>query len=421
MILADIIAKRLDALHPMVGLNRMYLIDTVSPAALYWLAKQFDVLGYKGWFQADTEEKRRALIKRAIELHRYKGTPWAVKEAIKTLGFTQVVLQERVGLNDGYYNGLFDYDGTHTYGGDGVGEWATFRVVLNLDEYNSFLGQGSLTALIALINEYKNVRSHLVGIVFQVGFEDTVEFEDATDNTEALLIDNDYITGFTLNYDGMADYDGEYEYDFTGDTLTITESSGPQAFVVRTAGVDETMRMVFSDIVDVDWGDGTVETNLIGAVSHTYATIDSYDIFITGSLITGIEIGSASTGYEQPFSINGIPSTVTSLVINGQVDSAVDLTGIAALELLTIVPTGTGDSGVQSVVLPENISALNYVSIKDNPMSQGVVDGLWEALDAGGVMNGYAFIRSDPYEAPSGSGLAAITSLQAKGWSCVYE
>jgi phage tail P2-like protein len=54
-------------------------------------------LGYKGWKLANTEDDKRSLIKKAIELHRYKGTVWAVKEAMKSIGFTDAVLIEHTG------------------------------------------------------------------------------------------------------------------------------------------------------------------------------------------------------------------------------------------------------------------------------------------------------------------------------------
>lgn len=63
----------------------VYMIDEVDARALPILAEQFDVLGYKGMRLALTEADKRALIKKAIELHRYKGSVWAVREAMKAI------------------------------------------------------------------------------------------------------------------------------------------------------------------------------------------------------------------------------------------------------------------------------------------------------------------------------------------------
>ena len=63
----------------------VYWIDTVDASALPVLARQFHVMGLEGWDYAATEAEQRALLKQAVELHRFKGTPWAVRQGIKRL------------------------------------------------------------------------------------------------------------------------------------------------------------------------------------------------------------------------------------------------------------------------------------------------------------------------------------------------
>jgi len=75
----------------------VYIIDTVDSSAIPYLAEQFDVLGYNGFRLAKNEDEQREIIKRAIELKRYKGTVWAVKEALKSIGYPDAVLKESVG------------------------------------------------------------------------------------------------------------------------------------------------------------------------------------------------------------------------------------------------------------------------------------------------------------------------------------
>src|ERR1700752_76083 len=74
----------------------VYLIDTVDSDAIPYLAEQFDVLGYKGFRLANTETDQREIIKRSIELHRYKGTLWAVREALTSIGFGNAIIVEHV-------------------------------------------------------------------------------------------------------------------------------------------------------------------------------------------------------------------------------------------------------------------------------------------------------------------------------------
>lgn len=74
----------------------VYLIDLVDADALPHLADQFHVLGLEGWNAALTEDSRRALIQSAIELHRHKGTPWALKRALAPLGLTVDVIDQMI-------------------------------------------------------------------------------------------------------------------------------------------------------------------------------------------------------------------------------------------------------------------------------------------------------------------------------------
>lgn len=64
----------------------VYLVDNAQEALLPRLAEQFHVSGDEGWLLASDDAKRRELIKRAIELHRYKGTRWALTEVFRVLG-----------------------------------------------------------------------------------------------------------------------------------------------------------------------------------------------------------------------------------------------------------------------------------------------------------------------------------------------
>lgn len=155
--LVNVAGSRFDA----VPLQDMliFIIDTVPAEALPYIAAQFNVLGIKGWLLANTEQKKRDLIKRAIELHRRKGTPWAIKNALASVGYPTVVIVEGVGLN---YDGSFDYDGSQNYGG---GYWANFLVRIYTDETPS---AGDQALIISLINEYKNERSNLVDVEYYI-------------------------------------------------------------------------------------------------------------------------------------------------------------------------------------------------------------------------------------------------------------
>ena len=72
----------------------VYLVDQVRASLLPVLADQFSLLDEAVWGLAESNGTKRALIKGSIELHRYKGTPWSIREVFRLLGFGEVVIHE---------------------------------------------------------------------------------------------------------------------------------------------------------------------------------------------------------------------------------------------------------------------------------------------------------------------------------------
>ncbi|WP_165672268.1 phage tail protein I [Metapseudomonas otitidis] len=115
----------------------VYLIDVVPDQVLPHLAEQFHVAGLEGWRFTRTPQERRTLIKHAVELHRFKGTPWAIEQVLVTLNLSGRVTE------------WFEYGGTPYH----------FRVEVELSDRG--MDEATFNALVALITEYKNVRSRL--------------------------------------------------------------------------------------------------------------------------------------------------------------------------------------------------------------------------------------------------------------------
>jgi P2-related tail formation protein len=180
------------------------LIDTVPAAALPALAVQFDVLGFKGLKFATTTQAQRQLIKQAIEIHRYKGTPWSIKEALKLAGVQgTTVIQE--GITGIIYDAEELFDGTVSYGAN---SWAMFRVIIDIINIGNFV----LTDLQGLINEYKNVRSHLFNITFSANFDEVLSH---TEELAELGIEQGPETvGPGSLYDGGQVYDANTDYNY---------------------------------------------------------------------------------------------------------------------------------------------------------------------------------------------------------------
>ncbi|MDF0606616.1 phage tail protein I [Neisseriaceae bacterium TC5R-5] len=135
----------------------VYLVDTVSASALPSLAQQFSLVG-DGWELAESDDARRALIRRAIELHRYKGTPWSIREVIRRLGLGEVTLIEGLNAND--RDGAIQRDGLYVHGDPT--QWAVYRVILSAPVTNDQAEQ-----LRQLLAAYAPARCHLASLEYQ--------------------------------------------------------------------------------------------------------------------------------------------------------------------------------------------------------------------------------------------------------------
>jgi len=181
----------------------VYVIDTVSASALPTLARQFDVEGFIGYGVATTDEQRREIIKRAIELKRYMGTVYAIREAMRICGYTDSTITEGIDL------------------GDPLIDWARFSIDSEIGDTVGIDGV-SQTNLAKLIREYKNVRSYLEGITYRLGIYDTIPELNDTLNLayEAPTLDED-LGHKSFFYDGTYSYDGTKKYSESNDELII--------------------------------------------------------------------------------------------------------------------------------------------------------------------------------------------------------
>lgn len=112
--------------EPSLALIMTNLIDVTPAEYLDLLAEKWSVTGYDGWLLAESEDAKRNLIKRAVELHRHKGTPWAIKEIMMQLGFGEVDLIER--LSGQKRDGSIKRNALHFHGSKS--KWAHYRIVL---------------------------------------------------------------------------------------------------------------------------------------------------------------------------------------------------------------------------------------------------------------------------------------------------
>jgi P2-related tail formation protein len=193
----------------------IYLIDTVNASALPILAEQFDVLGIKGFGLVQTEEEQREVIKKAIELHRFKGTPWSIKEALKAIGYFGAEIVEGFSDDIIFYDGVHNHNGTQLYG---PGHWADFAVIMDIGATQGINAQ-SAAAAVALIIEYKNVRSRLRYVAYQATINEIM-----TGITESFSLSVVSTIGESLGYyhDSVYFYNGNVTHGTSDESLSVT-------------------------------------------------------------------------------------------------------------------------------------------------------------------------------------------------------
>lgn len=182
-----------------LGKLLIYIIDTVDASLLPYFAQQFDVLGYKGLKLAQTEADQREIIKRAIELHRYKGTEWAVKEALKSIGFSDIEL-----IKTGYDH------------------WAKFGI--RITNQSVQLTDSSFFDIIQMVTEYKRAVCVLEEVLITIQIVDVLNIEDSEVVINAAIssVDNLTLSG-SLRYDGSAPFNGNHNFTGDGDVFTMTQ------------------------------------------------------------------------------------------------------------------------------------------------------------------------------------------------------
>lgn len=143
---------QIDSLHSDIENLFLYNIDQLPMSFVRYLAWQYRI---EAWQDLETESAQRDAVRNAIELHRKKGTPWAVEHAVSRLGYESVILNEGSGF--GTYDGTYTYSGAKQYGADDT--WPLFQVCLDLSDHP--FDEAVRDRIYRAVNTYKNLRSHL--------------------------------------------------------------------------------------------------------------------------------------------------------------------------------------------------------------------------------------------------------------------
>lgn len=193
----DVIKETLAEIN--LGELLIYMVDSCDVTLLPFLAEQFDVLGYKGWRLAQTESDKRTIIKRAIELHRYKGTEWAIKEALKSIGFSDIEL-----IKTGYDH------------------WAKFGI--KITNGSTQLTESSFYDITQMVEEYKRAVCVLEEVLMTIQVQDILFIDDDVARVSIAIsaLDN-LVLSATIRYDGSITYDGQHNFSGDGDVASISE------------------------------------------------------------------------------------------------------------------------------------------------------------------------------------------------------
>ena len=130
-----------------------------SDEVLWHLARQFDVAG--PLYQAmTTRAQKERLVEMALRLQRKRGTPWAVEEVMRLLGYTDAWVLDRVRIL--LYDGEAIHDGTYNF--DAYFEqWADYKIRLFIDENSRAFTDYDREQAEMLAADWAPLRCRLIG------------------------------------------------------------------------------------------------------------------------------------------------------------------------------------------------------------------------------------------------------------------
>lgn len=161
-----------------VPIRELWSIEDCPDHLLPWLGW---TLGVDFWALADTPRKRRDLIKNAIAWHKKRGTPWAIRQALATIGYPVLELIEQADYHREWLKaGGRTLDGSWRLDGQqglmppenagskasrriALNHWAEYAIRLNAMEGNWSREQQIQIRRIA--EAYAPARSRLVAII----------------------------------------------------------------------------------------------------------------------------------------------------------------------------------------------------------------------------------------------------------------
>ena len=193
----------------------------------------------------------------------------------------------------------------------------------------------------------------------------------------------------------------------------------------------------------INWGDGTTEsismTNNDGSVTfaHTYSEYGEYTVTVcidNPEYVFNIRINPDDWGGGGVLSVSGLPKFRGLNEVNFGYNpdlTSLDVSNMPYLLYVNATNSGltsinlTGSTGITSLELSGNsLTSIDFtglvnlynVNLFDNSLSQESVDYILTFLANGSVSGGSVDLSGGTSAPPSAIGLAAIATLEARGW-----
>lgn len=171
------IGRRFDGIE--VPIKHLLNPATCPAPLLPWLAWSLHMTDLEGWTLADTEQKKRALLAAAVPLHRKKGTPQSILNALDRLGYPDCSIVEHKQLKAQWLAaGGRVLDGTRVLEGARTlssstgrfrfmtGHWAEYAIRVNMADDS--LSTARQREIIDIAKHYAPARCRLRALVMAV-------------------------------------------------------------------------------------------------------------------------------------------------------------------------------------------------------------------------------------------------------------
>lgn len=213
------------------------------PEFLPWLAWTVSV---DEWQSSWSDSVKREVIAQSRTLHANKGSVWAVKKALESVGFgsnSEIV----EGAEVRHYDGTLFADGSAYFEGE---SWAKYSINVDLGE-NQGISAGASANARSVIERVAPARCHLTDIGWKSDIADTITAsENLATNLSIAQEDitpwqirydgsKQYNQGTLLSFNGAKNYNGAWDYATNNGTSALSQQTDNELSTHLTLSIDD--------------------------------------------------------------------------------------------------------------------------------------------------------------------------------------